>query len=66
MPGSSILIVSEFGDNQGSQPGALVYYDYATAKRRIAYDGSDSRTPDHLWGDASCLAAPGEVFSPHG
>ncbi len=66
VPGSSTLIVSEFGDFHGTQPGALVFYDYATQQRRTAYDGRDTRTPDQVWGDASCLAPPGEVFSPHG
>lgn len=66
VPGSSVLIVSEFGDYHGTQPGALVFYDYATQQRRIAYDGRDTHIADQVWGDASCLAPPGEVFSPHG
>ena len=60
------LIVSEYGDHHGTLPGALVFYNLDTERRRIAYDGHKSGRSKEYWGETSCTEPPGELFSPHG
>lgn len=64
--GDNVLIVSEYGDHHGTQPGALVLYDYQQQQHRNSYAGSDFTKPKQYWGEASCTEPPGKLFSPHG
>ncbi|RLQ21037.1 hypothetical protein DWB85_14150 [Seongchinamella sediminis] len=66
LPDKETLLVSEFGDNHGTEPGALVFYDITTQTRRLGYSGDSHEQPTEYWGDKSCEDPPGTVFSPHG
>ena len=66
VPGDTALIVSEYGDHYGTQPGALVFYDYEKQQRRVAYDIFDTSRPAQYWGESACTQPPGKLFSPHG
>lgn len=67
LPGGRALLVSEYGDMQRAEEGAIVRLDLATERRTELFragDAGDAR-PTPGWGDPACPGAPAS-FSPHG
>jgi hypothetical protein len=67
------LIVSQFGQMDGSRPGNLALYDARGGGLRVAFRGETdvaarppSRGATIRWGDPSCPGPPSPAFSPHG
>jgi len=65
VPGTHLLIVSEYGALDGTRPGRLVLFDLATDARTVLYAGGGDAPADR-WGDPSCPGPPTAAFSPHG
>jgi len=66
LPGGRRLLVSEFGNIEGTRAGRLALYDLATDARTVLYDGGETAAAGDRWGDPACPGPPPRGFSPHG
>jgi hypothetical protein len=75
IPGTSWLLVSEFGGFDRAARGSLVLYDTASGQRlagvypsaaQPAAEPTAAAVPGASWGAAQCTAAPGAEFNPQG
>ena len=67
LPGDEALLVSEYGNLEGGQPGGLALFVLETDERRGLFRGGDAKSdPTAGWGDPACPGPPPPEFSPHG
>ena len=66
LPDGRRLLVSEFGNIEGTRPGRIVLYDLATDARTVLYEGGAPAASAERWGDPACPGPPSRAFAPHG
>ena len=66
LPDGRRLLVSEFGNIEGTRPGRIVLYDLATDARTVLYEGGAPAAAAERWGDPACSGPPSRAFAPHG
>ena len=66
LPDGRRLLVSEFGNIEGTRPGRIVLYDLATDARTVLYEGGAPAAASERWGDPACPGPPSRAFAPHG
>jgi len=66
LPDGRRLLVSEFGNIEGTRPGRIVLYDLATDARTVLYEGGAPAAAAERWGDPACPGPPSRAFAPHG
>ena len=67
-PGTNVILVSQYGEMDGSQPGNLARFDPGTGEIQVLYAGGDApgRKAAPAWGEADCPGPPDAAFAPHG
>ena len=68
LPGTTTLLVSQYGHMDGSVPGNLARFQTTSGELRVLFTGGDARDekPTPAWGEADCPGPPGPPFAPHG
>lgn len=68
LPGSRALLVSQFGDMEGGEPGSLARFDLTSRELAVLFRGGQAPADagPGEWGDADCPGPPPAAFAPHG
>lgn len=60
------VVLSQFGDMEGTIAGSLAIFDLESETLRVAYEGGQGQAATPGWGDLDCVTSPPDPFSPHG
>ncbi len=68
LPDGRSMLVSQFGEMDGSQPGNIARFEPKTGELRVLFEGGQgpNRSFSPGWGGRDCPGPPPAEFSPHG